>query len=434
MSSRQISLITIGDELLLGLRENSHLVTVGQQLKLHGAELAECLTIRDQPEEILSAFQQSIKNSDVIISTGGLGPTTDDCTRAVIAKLVDQPLVRNHEAEVHIADILEKKGRSPTSTSLSQADIPKGAMILHNANGTAPGIYIKYHAKHIFLLPGPPREMNPILEEQVIPMLKQLDYSDSSTFSIIAKIIELGESEVQELVHSIQEQLETHPQIAYCAHQGIVDVRLSRNENSDTSEEDVKEFALALQRSAGKNFLCFGQKSLAKVLVDHLKRMGVSLSVAESCTGGLLASTLTDVPGVSTVFKGGIVCYSNEIKINMLSVPSEVIDEYGAVSKECALALANECASLYKTDYALSITGYAGPDGGTAEDPVGTVYIGYYSPEGTWAYRIQNSGSREFIKTKAVYLALNWMRKKLLPTNIQSVWKETLHPFPTHSK
>lgn len=433
MKSGLVSLITIGDELLLGLRANSHLTTLGESLRLNGATLSQCLTIRDEPDAILQTFRYALQTSDIIISTGGLGPTTDDCTRSVIADLVGRSLIKSEIVEQHIRQILAKKGREPSATSLSQAFIPEGATILPNANGTAPGLEISFEGKHIFLLPGPPREMIPIFEEEVLPRLGTYGFCDLEQFTIISQIIGVGESEVQDTVLGLAEQLGIKPSVAYCAHQGIVDVRLSTNKEHNVLATDVKELSLALQRKMGKAFLCFGQKPLAQVLLEHLEKMGVTLSVAESCTGGLLASTLTDVPGSSKVFRGGAVCYSDEQKKDLLRIPEEIIQQHTSVSEECALAMANECAALFQTDYALSVTGFAGPSGGNDKDPVGTIYIGYYSPQGTWAYRMEDRGSRTFLKAKAVQQALDWMRKKLYHDRVQDTWVASQPPFPLTS-
>lgn len=411
-STKKLDLITLGDELLLGIRQNSHLVYIGSELGRHGLALRRNLTCRDQEDEIEACFSQAWETADIVITTGGLGPTSDDNTREVVARVLGRKLVYVPAIEDAIRSRFERLGRKMSSNNLKQCYIPEGAEVLPNPNGTAPGIYLKVADKLLIMLPGPTPELRPMFETEVMPRLCREGLCSHDDSYLQLRAMGLGESQLDELVRPFT-QRNPHLQVAFCAHQGMVDIRLSGTPGSGLTHARLKEIATELRNLLGEDYVCCGHAPLAKIIFDHLRADEKTLSVAESCTGGLLANAFTDIPGASKVFVGGVVCYNNDTKMEMLDVPECLLQQHGAVSAECAIAMAVGAAERFSSDYALSITGFAGPSGGTPENPVGTIFIGYYSPCGAWSVRKTFLGERQVVKVRAVNHALDVMRRKL---------------------
>lgn len=411
--SHKVDLITLGDELLLGIRENGHLRYLGEVLGRHGLVLRRNITCRDTAEDIRDTFEASWASADIIITTGGLGPTSDDNTREVIAQCLGLELVFDKQTEADIQARFEKLGRTMSQNNFKQCYLPTGSERLSNPFGTAPGIYLQHKGKHLFMLPGPWQELQPMVEEQVMPRLCRQGFCNSAQAYLQVRTIGVGESALEERMAPI---FDKYPGLllAYCAHQGIVDLRLS-----GLPEAEIKAIGDACRDELGPDFACFGDDHLAKIIFDHLRADERMLAVAESCTGGLLANEFTNIPGASKVFAGGVVCYNNEAKMEMLGVPDEIICQHGAVSAETAVAMATGAAERFGADYGLSVTGFAGPSGGTPENPVGTIYIGYHAPCGTWCVRMRYPGERTTVKIRAVNRALDVMRRKLCKYKVE---------------
>jgi len=413
----KVDLITLGDELLLGIRENSHLKFIGSALARRGLTLRRNACCRDTREAIIETFEQTWAGADIIITTGGLGPTSDDNTREVIADCLGLSL----RFEPSIRDAIEARfnrlGRTMTDNNLKQCYVPEGAEILPNPFGTAPGIYVAKAGKHLFMLPGPASELKPMFENEVMSRICANGYCSIDDTYLQIRTCGAGESALEERLSPV---LSTNAdiQVAYCAHQGLVDLRLSLA-TSPVDFERLRTVGDQCREILGDDFVCFGHCSLAKSIFDFLRAHERSLSVAESCTGGLLANAFTDIPGASKVFAGGFVCYNNNAKMDMLGVPEDILIQHGAVSAECAVAMADGAAERLGTDYAVSVTGFAGPSGGTPENPVGTIYIGYHSPVGSWCVRMVYPGERSTVKIRAVNRALDVMRRKLLKYKIE---------------
>lgn len=409
----KVDLITLGDELLLGIRENGHLRYLGEMLGRHGLTLRRNITCRDHAEAIRDTFEAAWATADIIFTTGGLGPTSDDNTREVIAQCLGFELVFDPQVEADIQARFDKLGRTMSRNNLKQCYLPAGAERLPNPNGTAPGIYVKHQGKRLFMLPGPRHEMQPMFIEQVLPRLCAEGLCDDAQGYLQIRTVGIGESALEEKLTPVFEQC-PGLQVAYCAHQGMVDVRLS-----GLPQEQVKAIGEQCRILLGPDFACFGDESLAKLIFDHLRANEKTLAVAESCTGGLLANAFTDIPGASKVFVGGLVCYCNEAKQELLGVPEDILCQHGAVSAETAVAMATGAAERFGADYALSVTGFAGPCGGTAENPVGTIYIGYHAPCGTWCVKMRYPGERVAVKMRAVNRALDVMHRKLRKYKIE---------------
>jgi nicotinamide-nucleotide amidase len=407
---RTAELLAIGDELLNGLRENGHLVYLGGKLQGLGLELSRSGELRDEPEDMVAEFRAALDRSDLILVTGGLGPTSDDATVDCMASALGRPIHHDGDVEAAIREFFKERGRTPTENNFKQCAIIEGATVLHNRNGTAPGQWIERDDQIVILLPGPPRELIPLVEEQVIPRLIDMKWAQQTVAPVQIRTIGIGESQVAESLEAVVENYREQVRVAYCAHLGYVDVRLSPIQDR-IDAATLRHLGESCRKRLGSGFLGYGSPDIACVIMKQMRALNKTLALAESCTGGLLSSRFTDIAGASKVFKGGMVCYNNEIKENILGVPGCILEQHGAVSAECAVAMATAIAEYMEADYALAITGYAGPEGGS--EPAGTVYLGYYSPVGVWSSKVMLPGNRIAVKERAVMAALDFLRRKL---------------------
>ncbi len=405
-------LLTLGDELLLGLTANGHLTFIGQQLGRRGVLLQRNVTITDEADAIAAQFRESWARADVIITTGGLGPTCDDRTREVLAETLGQKLVLDPVIEQAITDRFARINRKMTPNNLKQAYRFEHGEVLPNANGTAPGLWAEQDGKVLIMLPGPPNELQPMFTEQVLPRLTKLGLLNEAEAYIQLRTAGVGESMLETRFQPI---FARYPGlgIAYCAHQWQVDCRVSSPDGRH-SMETLRAIAQECAALLGDDFVCFGHDSLAKVVAEQLRESGRTLAVAESCTGGLLSNSFTDICGASKFFQGGIVSYSNESKMRFLDCPECLLSQHGAVSAECAVAMATGVAEHIDADFGLAVTGFAGPCGGTAENPVGTIYLGLHAPGGAWSRKLNYPGPREAVKQRSVTAAIDWLRREIL--------------------
>ena len=369
----KVEVINTGSELLLGNTLNTHLSFLGQELFPLGLRIARQVTVPDG-EAIGRVMAESLTRADIILVTGGLGPTTDDVTREIAAALLHLPLVEDATVWQAIEDRFARRGLELSARNRRQAQVPRGATVLANPNGTAPGLYLRHAAtaqgvtRHLFLLPGPPRELQPMFRNAVAPILKDLAPGGSRVGSRRWLVVGMGESKVEAVVG---EELLAVPglELGYCARPGAVEVRCIGGPEALEAAEAIIAAKLSAQL-AGE-----GGAALEEVVVHRLIALGKKLAVAESCTGGLVAHKITGVPGASGVFVEGFVTYSNEAKTRALGVPEALIREHGAVSEAVARAMAEGAMRQAGADFALATTGIAGPGGGTPEKPVGTVFI-----------------------------------------------------------
>ena len=405
-------LLTLGDELLLGLTANGHLAFIGQQLGRRGILLQRNVTITDEADAIAAQFRESWAKADVIITTGGLGPTCDDRTREVLAAALGQKLILDPAIEQAITDRFARINRKMTPNDLKQAYRFKRGEVLPNVNGTAPGLWVEQEGKVLIMLPGPPNELQPMFIEQVLPRLTKLGLLREGEAYVQLRTAGVGESMLET---RFQPVFDRYPGlgIAYCAHQWQVDCRVSSPDGRH-SMETLYTIAQECAALLGDDFVCFGHGSLAKVVADQLRESGRTLAVAESCTGGLLSNSFTDICGASKFFQGGIVSYSNESKMRFLDCPECLLSQHGAVSAECAVAMATGVAEHIGADFGLAVTGFAGPCGGTAENPVGTIYLGLHAPGGAWSRKLNYPGPREAVKQRSVTAAIDWLRREIL--------------------
>jgi nicotinamide-nucleotide amidase len=407
-SLARVEVINTGTELLFGSVLNRHLSYLGQQLFSFGFRIQRQSTVPDG-DAIRDAILEASARCDLILMTGGLGPTNDDITREIVAELTERPLYYDDTIFQKIRERFDKRGIRLTEHIIRQAYVPQGATVLPNDWGTAPGLYLPAQGRfsHLFLFPGPPRELYPMFKNYASPILQNL----AGTRDLHARVFlvaGLGESYVEDMVGK---ELEAIPglEIGYCARMGEVDLRIVGSRSAVELGEQVVRVKL------GSHIVTTEEKELEEVVVELLVQKKATLAVAESCTGGLLANRITDVPGSSAVFLEGNVTYSNEAKSRILGVPEELFRSVGAVSEEVAKAMAEGARTRAGTTFALSITGIAGPDGGTAEKPVGTAYVGLAAPDQlTEITKIFFPTDRKTFKRLCSQRALDMLRLRLL--------------------
>ena len=406
-------LLTLGDELLLGLTANGHLTFVGAQLGRRGVTLRRNLTITDEADAIVAQFRESWARADVVITTGGLGPTCDDRTRECIAEVLGQKLVRNAEVEASIEARFERLGRKMTPNNLKQALVFERGEVLINANGTAPGLWVEQDGKILIMLPGPPNELQPMFTEQIVPRLAERGLLTEREAYVQLRTSGVGESALETKLQPIFDRFGPALSIAFCAHAGHVDCRVS-SPGGQLDDHRLRAVAEECAALLGEDFVCYGHDPLARVCADLLRAQEKTLACAETASGGLLANSFTDICGASKFFSGGVVCYSNESKIQLLDVPECLLAQHGAVSAENAVAMATGAAEKLGADYGVAITGFAGPCGGTAENPVGTFFLALHAPHGVWSKKLNYPGPRTTVKVRAVNAALDWLRRELV--------------------
>lgn len=409
-------LISVGTELLLGSIVNTNAAYLSKQLAAAGVNVYYQTTVGDNEERLAEAVQTARKRSDLVILTGGLGPTKDDLTKEVTAAVLGRSLVLDESVKETIADYFSRQGKDSSEipeNNWKQAMIIEGATILENHNGTAPGLAVTKEGSTVILLPGPPNEMIPMVDEQLMPYLRSL--SDTVFYSAMVKLCGMGESKVaMEIADLIENQ--TNPTIAPYAKTGEVHLRVTASAPSlKEAKELVKPMVKELKKRFGQNiYTTKEEESLEDVVVKLLIKNELSLVTAESCTAGLLTGRIVNVPGVSEVLKEGFVTYTNKAKRKLLGVSKSTLKNYTAVSAQTAKEMVKGAAIGGDSDVAVSITGLAGPGGGTEEIPVGTVFIGCYANEKVTVKEFHFSGNREKIRELSVVNALDLLRRCIM--------------------
>jgi nicotinamide-nucleotide amidase len=414
---RQVLVINVGDELLDGIRENGHLLWLGEQLARRGLPITRSIVVRDNAKEIAREVGEAWGAYDLIVTTGGIGPTSDDHVRAAVASALGLKLEHVPSAEQALRERFKLIGRKLSEADLSQCFVPTGAEALPNPRGTSPGVFFHRDGKALVMLPGPTLELRPMFEEEVVPRLRDVGCACQGEAYVQVRTFGIGAVPLEEIVRPF---LKPGMVLSFGTHTGLVDARISSAGSGFTAEE-LCEVARHIRDAVGHDFVCTGHACLASLVVEQLRSLEKTVALAESCTGGLLANSFTNVPGASKVFAGSAVCYANDAKVNLLGIPECLIAQHGAVSAECAAAMATCTIEKFGSDYAISVTGYAGPGGGTEVDPVGTVYIGYASPAGVWSRRVVLPGDRRQVKLRAVNTALDFMRRQLNKYRIEDL-------------
>ncbi|MBE1303797.1 competence/damage-inducible protein A [Clostridium botulinum] len=404
-------ILCVGTELLLGDIVNTNAQYISKELANIGIEVYHHSVIGDNENRLLKELERAFNYCDLVITTGGLGPTKDDLTKESVAKFFQEDLVLHEKSLKQIEKRLSCFNKSMTESNKKQAYFPKNCEILENPNGTAPGLIIEKDNKIAIILPGPPYEMQPMFENKVIPYLEKL--TNSTIKSKVLRITGIGESDVADLISDILES-QTNPTVAPYAKQGETTLRITAKANS---EEKALNLIVPIEKKIRQiledNIYGSGETSLEEVVANILVKRNLTIATAESCTGGLLSGKLINFPGISSVFLEGAITYSNESKINRLNVKKETLERYTAVSKEVALEMAEGIAKSAGTNIGISTTGVAGPGGGTYDKPIGLVYIGLYINGKTFVKELNYSGNRQFIRNITVTRALDFLRRNL---------------------
>ena len=406
-------IISVGTELLLGNIINTNSKYISERLADLGFDVNYHITVGDNEGRLVDVGKISFERSELLIFTGGLGPTDDDITRETVAKMMGLP-IRNDEVILSkIQGFYDRLNRPMPDINKKQANIPEGAIVLDNANGTAPGLILTKDGKYAVLLPGPPKEMVPMFEDLVVPWLRKIG-SDTVIESKTLRIVGVGESSVQEQLQHIFDQ-QTNPTVAPYAKTSETHIRVTAKASSKEEAQNlILPVVKSIEEILGDHIYGYDNNILEMVILDLAKKKNLFISTAESCTGGLIANRLTDVSGSSEAFLGSVVSYSNEMKINILGVKEETIIKHGAVSRETAAEMAEGIRKLTGSDIGISTTGIAGPGGGSAEKPVGLAYIGIATDKGTKTFKSFAMGNREKIKWNVSTKALDILRHEML--------------------
>lgn len=408
-----VEIIAVGTEILLGNIVNTNAAYLAEKCAGLGLSCYHQDVVGDNEERLCETIRTALSRSDILLLTGGLGPTQDDLTKEAAAKVMGKSLYLHEASRDAIKLFFEKRGLEITGNNWKQAMVPEGCIVVENPNGTAPGIIMAENGKHVILMPGPPNELVPMFEASIMPYLSKLQ--SCVIFSQTVKICGVGESKLETMVKDLIEK-QTNPTIATYAKTGEVHLRVTaRAENEKEAKKLVKPVVKELKGRFGSNIYTTDDTvTLEKSVVDLLLANHLTVCTVESCTGGLLAARLINVPGVSEVFKAGYITYSNKAKRRLLGVKKNLLIKHGAVSEQVAKEMARGAALVSKADVTVSVTGIAGPDGGTEEKPVGLVYMGCSVCGRLTVKKCQFSGNRAKIRENTVAVALSLMRECIL--------------------
>ena len=404
-------ILSVGTELLLGDIVNTNAQYLSKRLAEMGILVYHQSVVGDNPQRLQEAFAEAFKRSDMVVTTGGLGPTKDDLTKEAAATYFNKKLTMDSEAFRQIQAHLSRGNRVVTEAHKKQALFPEGAVVFYNEVGTAPGCATEKDHKIIINLPGPPDEMTHMFEKAVVPYLAK--YQDGVLVSKVLRIVGIGEASMAQRVDDIISQ-QGNPTVAPYAKDSEVILRITARAGSrEEGENLIAPMEATIRERLGEDIYGEGDTSLEGETVKLLLNKKQTLAVAESCTGGLVASLLVNYPGISAAFMEGLVTYSNEAKIRALRVNPETIEKFGAVSEETAREMAEGIARRAGTDIGLSTTGVAGPEGGTPEKPVGLVCLGLYLKGEVRSKQMSLTGNRNHVRSKAATAAIDWLRREL---------------------
>lgn len=405
-------IISIGDEILYGqtLDTNSHWIS--GELDNLGVRVLKKVTISDTREAILDNLKEAEENADIVLITGGLGPTSDDLTKPCLAEYFNTPLVRNEEAYANIKAIFEKAGWEMNESNELQADLPAGCTAIKNPIGTASGMWFDSNGKVIVSMPGVPFEMKHMMTETVLPRLKK-QFASHGIYHRMIRTIGIGESKLAEIIKDWESNLPKEIKLAYLPTMGSVKLRLTTDDDTEESKKNIQALIDKVLPSIEKYVYGFDEEEVPEAIGRILKDSNQTLAIAESCTGGYLSHVVTSIPGSSEWFRGSMVPYSNDLKRDLLGVDQKILDSDGAVSEAVVLALAENSRKSLKADVGLSVSGVAGPGGGSEEKPVGTVWIGYSDKNKSVAKKFRFIRDREINIKYSAIAALNMIRINL---------------------
>ncbi|EGD47265.1 competence/damage-inducible protein CinA [Ruminiclostridium papyrosolvens DSM 2782] len=409
-------ILAVGTELLMGQIVNTNAQYISSKLPEAGVGVYYHSVVGDNPDRLEDSLKLALERCDIVITTGGLGPTQDDLTKETISRVCGKKLVIHEESLNKIKNYFSRLGRQMTPNNEKQAYMPEGCIVLKNNNGTAPGCIIEMGEKAVIMLPGPPVEMKPMFLDYVMPYFK--NKGAYSLKSVILRVFGIGESAMETKIMDLIDG-QTNPTIATYAKEGEVTIRITASVPMGQSAEQIlMPVVNEIKRRTGENLYSDKDETLDSVAAGLLFENNITIATAESCTGGLISEMLTDVPGISKVFMGGAVTYSNEAKMEYLGVKEQTLKAHGAVSRETAAEMAEGIRKRLKTDIGISVTGIAGPGGGTDEKPVGLVYVGLSSEGGTITKELRLSGNRKKIRTITALNVFDLIRRHVLKLEI----------------
>lgn len=408
--SKSAEIIAVGTEILLGEITNTDAVVVAQALSELGINAYYQTVVGDNPDRLYDCIMIAKERSDIIITTGGLGPTFDDLTKQVAARAFNKELVLNERELEKIKGYFSKLGRTMTENNARQAYLPVDCTVLENDWGTAPGCAMEDNGKILIMLPGPPRECEPMVKYRMVPYLKSL--SDAHLVSHGIHIYGMGESEVESRIADFAEEM-TNPTLAPYAKEGEVLLRVTgKAESEEEADKITRPVIERVEEILGDVVYGVDVPSLHAAAFEILREKGITLATAESCTGGLCAKLITDIQGSSEVFLGGVCAYTNDIKMKLLGISRGLFDTHGAVSRECAEALSRAACEKFGADAGIGVTGYADPASGDDKNPGGTVYVAVTIKGRTKSSRIYQPRGRELAKMRAAQESFNLLRKE----------------------
>lgn len=410
-------IVSIGNELLIGDTVNTNASWLGQLLTEEGLEVAGVHTIGDDLEIVKQTIKRCMRQSDLVISTGGLGPTHDDVTKKALQQLFNADTVIDEEVLDFVKKMFKKRNIPFTKSNYYQAEVLDNAEVLFNTQGTAPGLWFEEFNSYLAVLPGVPFEMRHLMKEKVIPKLRKELQGQQFRRSRYLVTAGIGESTLSdEVIGDLDPFLGDGVTVAYLPSPRGVRIRITAAGSSEGQiREKIEPLAQHIYEKAGDLIIGEGKElSLSQAVGDELRKKELTISTAESCTGGLLASSITDISGSSDYMIGGVVAYANRIKEVELNIPAGMLEEHGAVSKPVALAMAKQAAQKFDTDIGVSSTGIAGPTGGTEEKPVGTVWMGFWTPDRHFALKAIFTNDRLINKERTVAVLLETVRRQIL--------------------
>lgn len=413
-------LISIGDEILIGQIVNTNASYLGERLYSAGVPVEKIVVIGDEESMLISELEDALNNYDVTIITGGLGPTHDDITKPVLVRFFNDELVKDEKVLEHVKKIFSDRKIEMPEINVEQAMVPKNSKVIWNELGTAPGILFERNGRIIMSLPGVPYEMKAMMENFILPYLESNLLKENKIFLKQKTLLTtgLGESSLFEKIGDIKSVI-GEAKLAFLPSAEGVRLRINvKGERETETQKQLNEIEIKLREKIGKFIYGVNEDSLEKVIGKILRDMKKTLAVAESCTGGMISQKLVSIPGSSDYYLGGVCSYSNKEKINILGVKEETLKKYGAVSEATAIEMAEGVRKLTKSDYSISTTGIAGPDGGSPEKPVGLVWIGYSDSEISFAIDFSFGSNREINIRRASMRALEILRRKLLKTDL----------------
>ena len=406
-------IIAIGSELLTPNKTDTNSLWLTEKLNGIGVEVVLKTVVGDDERRLEEVVRNAVSRSGIVITTGGLGPTEDDITRKTAAKALDRELVFKEELVNELRKKFRAFGKEMPEKNIRQAFVIKGAKVLPNPHGSAVGMLVEVKNKFLVVLPGPPRELKPMFVNFILPRLTKIA-GEVFVRRRSLKVSDMGESLVDELIAPIYTKYK-NPQTTILFSKSEVEIQLTaQGKTRKDADSILSNLADQIVKKLGKAIFATNGETMEEIIGKILLERNETLAVAESCTGGLISQRLTDVPGSSRYFVESAVTYANEAKINMLGVPEKLIEEFGAVSDEVAGAMAKGVRKLANTDYAVSVTGIAGPGGGTDTKPVGTVFLGYADAKETCSKKISLPGDRHLIRWRSSQAALNYLRRKVL--------------------